>query len=162
MASNFYPYAEDWEELWDKAGDPFDPAVFFTYGGNVIMNVVRPAAVEKFLKKIPFMFALQPFHNETTEGFCDMVLPESHYLETLDIAASFGVTYNYPIGLDKWSFHIRMPVVEPRGEARDVQDVMNDIADRVGIRAEYNARLDDSIHSEAPGRRGESKRFPVS
>jgi anaerobic selenocysteine-containing dehydrogenase len=89
------------------------------------------------------MCALQPFHNETTEGFCDIVLPESHYLETLDIAGSFGVTYNYPIGMDKWSFHVRMPVVEPRGEARDLQDVMYDLADRVGIRAGYNAQLDD-------------------
>ena len=44
---------------------------------------------------------LQPFHNETTEGFCDIVLPESHYLETLDITSAFGVTYNYPVGLDK-------------------------------------------------------------
>jgi anaerobic selenocysteine-containing dehydrogenase len=109
----------------------------------VVMNVVRPEGAEKFLKKVPFMFALQPFHNETTEGFCDIVLPESHYLETLDIASSFGVTYNYPIGLDKWSFHIRMPVVEPQGEARNVQDVMNDLADRVGIRPQYNDQLDE-------------------
>ncbi len=119
------------------------PEVFFTYGANVVMNLVRPEAAEKFLKKVPFACALQPFHNETTEGFCDIVLPESHYLETLDISTAFGVTYNYPVGMDKWSFHVRMPVTEPRGEARDIQDVMNDLADRVGIRAEYNAQLDD-------------------
>jgi molybdopterin-containing oxidoreductase family molybdopterin binding subunit len=140
---SFYPYAEDFEELWQNAGRPFDPEVFYTYGANVVMNVVRPAAAEKFLKTVPFSFAFQPFHNETTEGFCDIVLPETHYLETLDIACSFGVTYNYPIGLDKWSFHVRMPVTEPRGEARDLQDVMNELADRVGIRAQYNAILDD-------------------
>jgi molybdopterin-containing oxidoreductase family molybdopterin binding subunit len=136
-------YAEDWEELWSNAGSPFKPEVFCTYGGNVVMNVVRPQSAEKFLNKVPFAFALQPFHNETTEGFCDIVLPETHYLESLDVCCSFGVTYNYPTGLDKWSIHLRMPVTGPRGEARDVQDVMNDLADRVGIRREYNAALDD-------------------
>ena len=36
-----------------------------------------------------------------------------------------------------------MPVCEPKGEARDVQDVMNDLADRMGVRGQYNALLDD-------------------
>ncbi len=141
--SNIYPYAEDWEELWQKAGSPFKPEVFFTYGANVVMSLLRPEAVEKFLKKVPFACALQPFHNETTEGFCDIVLPETHYLEALDISTGFSVTYSYPVGLDKWSFHVRMPVAEPRGETRDVQDVIFDLADRVGIRAEYNAQIND-------------------
>ena len=132
--SNFYPFAEDWEELWEKAGRPFDPEVFFVYGSNVVMNVVRPEAAEKFLQKVPFSFALQPFHNETTEGFCDIVLPATDTFEALSIDSTFGVTYNYSIGLDKWSIHVRMPATEPRGEARDIQDVMNDLADRVGIR----------------------------
>jgi len=136
-------YTEDWEGLWSNAGSPFKPEVFCTYGGNVVMNMVRPEAAEKFLRKVPFAFALQPFHNETTEGFCDIVLPESHYLETLDVCSAFGVTYNYPTGLDKWSMHLRMPVTEPRGEVRHAQDVMNDLADRVGIRRKYNEALDD-------------------
>jgi anaerobic selenocysteine-containing dehydrogenase len=142
-SSNIYPYAEDWEELWTKAGRTFEPAVFFTYGANTLMNNTRPESAAKFLGQVPFSFALQPFHNETTEGFCDIVLPESHYLETLDISSAFGVTYNYPLGMDKFSFHVRMPVTAPTGEARDIQDVMNDLADRVGIRPTYNARLDD-------------------
>ena len=141
--NNFYPYGEDWEELWGNVGRPYEPAVLFTYGANVVMNIVRPEAAEKFLKKIPFAFAFQPFHNETTEGFSDIVLPEAHYLEVLDIASAFGITYNYPIGLDKWCIHLRMPVTEPKGEGRDLQDLMNDLADRVGIRAEYNQVLDD-------------------
>ncbi|MCK9362376.1 MAG: molybdopterin-dependent oxidoreductase [Syntrophales bacterium] len=141
--SNIYPLGEDWEELWRNAGGTFFPKFYMVYGANIVMNMVRPEAAEKFLKKIPFMAAFQPFHNETTEGFCDIVLPESHYLETLDLAASFGVTYNYPIGMDKWSFHVRMPVVEPKGETRNLMDVMHDLADRVGVRDEYNKQLDE-------------------
>ena len=158
--SNIYPYAEDWEELWHNAGHPFEPEVFFTYGANVVMNIVRPEAAEKFLKKIPFACAFQPFHNETTEGFCDIVLPESHYLETLTSLPAFGVTYNYPVGMDKWSFHLSMPVTEPRGEARDVQDVMNDLADRVGIRTQYNALLDDFYTFKKARQAGTDRRIP--
>lgn len=159
--SNIYPFAEDWEELWRNAGSPFVPEFYFTYGSNVVMNIMRPEAIEKFLAKIPFACALQPFHNETTEGFCDIVLPESHYLETLDIAASFGVTYNYPIGMDKWSFHVRMPVTEPRGEARDLQDVMHDLADRVGIRAAYNAQLDEFYTFRKARQAGKNMEIPA-
>jgi len=158
--SNIYPFAEDWEELWRNAGSPFVPEFYFTYGSNVVMNIMRPEAIEKFLARIPFACALQPFHNETTEGFCDIVLPESHYLETLDIAASFGVTYNYPIGMDKWSFHVRMPVTEPRGEARDLQDVMHDLADRVGIRAAYNAQLDEFYTFRKARQQGKNIEIP--
>ena len=161
--SNIYPFAEDWEELWQSAGRPFQPEVYFTYGANVVMNVIRPEATEKFLKKVPFACAFQPFHNETTEGFCDIVLPESHYLETLDITCAFGVTYNYPVGLDGWNFHLRMPVCEPRGEARDVQDVMNDLADRMGVRGQYNSLLDDFYTFRKARQAGNSNvEIPVS
>jgi molybdopterin-containing oxidoreductase family molybdopterin binding subunit len=72
-----------------------------------------------------------------------MVLPEVHYLESLDIASSFGIHYCYPAGLDKWCFHMRMPVTEPKGEARNAQDILFDLADRVGIRQAYNGFLEN-------------------
>jgi molybdopterin-containing oxidoreductase family molybdopterin binding subunit len=137
--------AEDWEELWDNAGRPYEPAVFFPYGGNPAMNHVRPEAAEKFLSKVPFAVALQPFHNETTEGFCDIVLPETHYLEMLDLGFIWGVINDFPIGMDKWSVHPRLPVTEPKGETRWCQDVMNDLADRLGVRSEYNDSLDGTL-----------------
>ena len=107
------------------------------------MNIVRPEAAARFLEKFPFAFALQPFHNETTEGFCDIILPEAHYLEVLDISSSFGVLYNYPIGLDKWSFHVGIPVTEPKFERRSTFDIFFDLADRVGIRDTYNGYLEN-------------------
>jgi len=142
-ATRGHVYTDEWDELWTKAGRPFEPEVFFTYGGNVVMNMHNPGPVEGFLKRFPFAFAIQPFHNETTEGFCDIVLPEVHYLESLDIASSFGVHYCYPAGLDKWCFHMRMPVTESKGESRNVQDILFDLADMVGIRPEYNVFLEN-------------------
>jgi molybdopterin-containing oxidoreductase family molybdopterin binding subunit len=142
-ATRGHVYTDEWDELWTKAGRPFEPEVFFTYGGNVVMNMANPQPVERFLGKVPFAFAIQPFHNETTEGFCDMVLPEVHYLESLDVASSFGIHYCYPAGLDNWCFHMRMPVTEPRGETRNVQDILSDLAERTGIRAPYNQFLEN-------------------
>ncbi len=157
---NIYPYAEDWEELWRNAGQTFEPEVYFAYGTNVVMNITRPGAVEKFLKKVPFAVAFQPFHNETTEGFCDIVLPESHALETLDISSAFGVVFNFPIGLDKWSIHLRVPVTEPRGEARDLQDVMDDLADRLGVRDRHNAMTDAFYTFQRARRAGKDIEIP--
>jgi len=142
-SNRIYPFSEEWEELWTKAGRPFEAAVFATYGGNVVMNIANPGPVENFLRKVPFAFAIQPFHNETTEGFCDIVLPEVHYLESLDVASSFGIQYCYPIGLDKVSFHMRIPVTEPEGEARNLQDILFDLSDRLGTRPAYNVFLDN-------------------
>jgi len=142
-ATRGHVYTDEWEELWTRAGRPFEPEVFFTYGGNVVMNMANPEPVEGFLQKIPFAFAIQPFHNETTEGFCDIVLPEVQYLESLDVASSFGIHYCYPAGLDNWCFHMRMPVTEPKGETRNVQDILFDLADRTEIRPAYNTFLEN-------------------
>ena len=138
---NYYPLGEDWEELWNNAGRPFEPEVYFTYGGNSVMNMMNPEAAGRALSKIPFSFAFQPFHNETTEGFCDIVLPETHYLETLDPSCAFMFQIAFPIGLNKWSIHIRVPVSEPRGETRDTYSFYFDLADRVGIRSKFNEAL---------------------
>jgi molybdopterin-containing oxidoreductase family molybdopterin binding subunit len=140
-----FPVSEDWDELWDNVGRPFEPGVYFSYGGNPVVNCVRPEAVEKFLKKAHFHASFQPFHNETTEGFCDIVLPETHYLERLDYGPAFGLIIAFPTGLDKWSVHLRMPVTEPKGETRDPLDVVNDLTDRMGLREECNAMRDSTV-----------------
>ncbi len=136
--ANVFPYSEDWDQLWTNAGRPFEPEVFFAYGANVVMNMANPEMVGKFLSRVPFSFAFQPYHNETTEGFCDIVLPEGHYLETLDASSAFMVQIAFPIALNKWSVHIRMPVAEPKGETRDVFNLVFDLADRLGIRPKLN------------------------
>ena len=142
-ATRGHVYTNEWEELWTKAGRPFEPEVFFSYNGNIVMNMHNPEEVERFLLKIPFAFAIQPFNNETSEGFCDIVLPETQFLESLDIASGFGIHYCYPAGLDDWCFHMRMPLTEPKGESRNVQDILFDLAERTHIRPSYNTFLEN-------------------
>jgi anaerobic selenocysteine-containing dehydrogenase len=140
---NPYPYTDDFEEIWTKAGRPYEVEVYGNYGGNVAMNIVNPDIAEKFLGNIPFSFSINTIHNETTEGFADIVLPDCHAYESHDVASSIGFFFNYPIGLDKWSFHVRMPAVEPKFERKDTLDLFFELADRTGIRKEYNTFLEN-------------------
>jgi len=143
--ANPYPYCDDWDEIWDNVGRPYEPAVFALYGANVAINCVNPNSAENFLKKVPFIFSINTIHNETTEGFADVVLPECHSFENLEIFDSLGLGRSYPGGLDAWSFHVVMPVVEPKYERRNHFEILSDLADRVGIRAEFNGNLETAL-----------------
>lgn len=140
---NPYPYTDDFDEIWTNIGRPYEVEAFGMYGGNIVMNIVSEKTIDNFLAKIPFMFSINTIHNETTEGFADIVLPDVHAYESYDIASSIGFFFNYPIGLDKWSFHVRMPVVEPKDELKDTLDIYFELADRVGIRDKYNTFLEN-------------------
>jgi anaerobic selenocysteine-containing dehydrogenase len=61
----------------------------------------------------------------------------------MDPSSSQGFFFNYPIGMDKWSFHVGMPVTEPKYERRCTLDILFDLADRVGIRDQYNSFLEN-------------------
>ena len=140
---NPYPYTDDFDDIWTKMGRPYEAQVFGMYGGNVVMNIANENIIDNFLGKVPFMFSINLTHNETTEGFADIVLPDVHAYESYDIASSVGFFFNYPIGLDKWSFHVRTPVVEPKYDLIDTLDIYFELADRVGIREAYNLFLEN-------------------
>jgi len=140
---NPYPYCEDWDEIWTNAGRPYEPQALGLYGANTVMSAGNPRPAEKFLKKVPFTFSINTVHNETTEGFADIVLPECHFLENLDPSSSQGFFFNYPIGTDDWDFHVGMPVCMPEYERRSTLDIFFDLADRVGTREDYNSFLEN-------------------
>ena len=140
---NPFPYTDDFEEIWTKIGRPYEVEAFGMYGGNVVMNIANSQTAENFLGKIPFFFSINLTHNETTEGFADIVLPDVHAYESHDVASSIGFFFNYPIGMDKWSFHVRMPVVEPKEDLKDTLDIYFELADRMGLREKYNTFLEN-------------------
>jgi len=139
-----YPYADDFEEIWDKVGRPYECEIVALYGGNLAKTTANTETLAKFLAKVPFSWGIFTDQNETTEGFMDIVLPEKHALEQLNIALSIGYFFNYPTGMDDWAFHLRQPVVENRYEERDLFDIVFDLADRISpeVRAGLNNYLD--------------------
>ncbi len=139
-----YPYADDFEKLWDAAGHPYDCQILALYGGNLAKTTANTDTLERYLKTIPFSYGLFTEHNETTEGFMDIVLPEKHYLEQLNLSLSINFFFNYPTGMDDWAFHLRQPCVKNRYEERDCIDILFDLANRIGpeIREKYNIYMD--------------------
>ena len=145
---NPYPYCADWDEIWTKAGRPYEIEVLSIYGGNVLMNCVNEGEAEIFLRQIPFIFSINTIHNETTEAYADIVLPECHGYESCEPFSGVGYFFNYPIGLDKWCHHVRIPVVEPKYERRDTLGIAFDIAERIGVRPQYNTFLENYLSSK--------------
>lgn len=145
-----YPYADDFDEIWTKVGRPREVEAMAIYGVNLARSTHNPKSLERFLAKVPFIFSLNTIHNETTEGFADIVLPDGHAFESLDIVSSIGYMFNYPTGMNDWGFHLRMPVVKPKYERRELNDILFDLADRLGHRSEYNSFLDTYISGRLP------------
>jgi molybdopterin-containing oxidoreductase family molybdopterin binding subunit len=140
-----FPFTDDWEGIWEKVGHPYDIDVLANFGGNAAKNASNPEIAARFLSKIPFFFSINIFHNETTEGFADIVLPDCHFLESTNSLVGITYFFNYPTGLDDWSFHIRMPVVEPQYERREQADILFELANRIGIGEQYNAFIDNYV-----------------
>jgi len=133
----------DQEEIWNKFGIPFKIEMVIGHGSNVITSVANREIIANNYKDIPFIAVFELFNNEFTEGFADIVLPDTSYLETLTWIEGYGFFFNYPFGTEPWCFHIYQPVVEPPYERRYICDVLMDIAERIGRRDRLNAFWND-------------------
>ncbi len=129
----------DQDEIWKKFDIPLKIEMVIGHGSNVITSVANREIIANNFKKIPFIAVFELFNNEFTEGFADIVLPDTSYLETLTWLEGYGFFFNYPFGTEPWCFHIYQPVINPSHERRYVCQVMMDIADRIGRRDRLNA-----------------------
>jgi molybdopterin-containing oxidoreductase family molybdopterin binding subunit len=139
MASGSPVWAmENREELWQKIGLHYSIEVLLNFGCNSVIGVANPKAQESLLKKIPFIVSWNLFASEFDEGFADLLLPDTSYLETFTFLDGQGFNLNYPYGMDPWCYHVTQPVVKPEQSRRYIIDVTIDLLDRLGKRAELN------------------------
>lgn len=124
--------SSDQEELWQKASVPYRFEMMISYGCNSILSIANREVLAESLKKIPFIVVFEIFNNELTEGFADIVLPDTCYLEEATWVEGYSFNFNYPFGMEDWCFHIMQPVVEPKAERRNITDVLLEIAHRLG------------------------------
>jgi anaerobic selenocysteine-containing dehydrogenase len=150
--STLWPYPDDFEEIWNKAGHPNDIDVMGVYGGNVAKNCANSNTLDKFFSKTPFLFSINTLHNETTEGFADIVLPDCHAFESLDIAPAMAFMFNYPIGLNEWCFHPRIPVIKPQYERIHLNEILLDLSEKMGVREKFQATMDQRTSMKKPVR----------
>lgn len=149
--NSFAMASRDQEEIWRRFGLPYPPAVLLNYGANSLMSVGNSETVAESLKKIPFIVSIDVNLTELS-AFADIVLPDACYLEGLDSRPNAPLIFNHPAGLGDWSWPIKQPVVEPAGQRRLAAEVLLEIADRIGIRAEYNAAYNAYLNIHGPYR----------
>jgi len=130
--------AQDKEDIWEKIKLPYRIEVMLNFGCNSIIGVPNPEAHAEFLKKIPFIVSWDLVPNEFAEGFADILLPDTSYLETFTWIDGMGFFFNYPQAMEPWTFHITQPVVKPASGRRYIMDVCFELLDRLGKRAELN------------------------
>lgn len=109
---------------------PYKPEMMIRMGGNFIMSSFNPRVWEKAIKEAGiFTVLFSLFLDESTE-MADIVLPDTCYLERLDVRADWQSSFS-PV--DEWAYHIRQPVVEPMFQRRSSNEVYLELAERLGI-----------------------------
>ena len=136
----------DREEILRKAEIDADIEVMLNYGTNAVMNSANPRDQAEFLKKVPFIVDFELFSTEFNEGFADIVLPDTCYLEYSDWGGIEHRNHNQPPVLeDPWCLHITQKVVEPMYSRRHSAQVLIEIMDRMGLRAKVNELINISL-----------------
>jgi anaerobic selenocysteine-containing dehydrogenase len=121
----------DRDEVWKKLGTEYPVEMLFTIR-NPLMSIGDRDAMANALKSIPFVVVSELFNTETTEGFADIVLPDTCYLEKDSWHVGLMQNFNHAWGMDDWSYHITQTVVEPSRERKGTDEVTYEIARRLG------------------------------
>jgi anaerobic selenocysteine-containing dehydrogenase len=125
-------------------GDPYPIDTLMIFMANMAWNSsMRPEEARRMLNdrhgngeyKIPFVVVCDAFQSETT-AYADLVLPDTTYLERHDVMSLL----DRPISeFDGPTDSVRVPVLPPTGQCRPFQEVLIDLASRLGLPAFTNA-----------------------
>ena len=150
MTSPFLTSA-DRGKFWEKFELGYRPEVMINLGTNLMMSVANRETVADSLLDYKFIVSIDLFLTETSQ-FADIVLPDCSYLQSYDSRSNFPFLFNQPGGMGEWSWAIRQPVLPPEGEQRPFQDVLLELADRIGIREDMNAAFNAAMNLQKPFR----------
>ena len=121
-------------------GDPYPIDTLFLFMANMAWNSsMNTTEARRMLAdrdadgayRIPFIVVCDTFHSETT-AFADLVLPDTTYLERHDVMSLL----DRPISeFDGPVDAVRVPVVAPPAGCKPFQDVLIELASRLGLPA---------------------------
>src|SRR5512144_689933 len=125
-------------------GDPYRIDTLMIFMSNMAWNsTMNTVEVRKMLNdrdesgeyKIPFLVVCDAFQSEMT-AFADLLLPDTTYLERHDVMSLL----DRPISeYDGPTDSVRVPVVAPKGECKPFQEVLIELAGRLGLPAFVHA-----------------------
>lgn len=99
---------------------------FFTFGSNPVLGAPNGDQLSEALQQLDLFFALDLYQNETNR-FAEYILPCATFLERQDVNTGTVSLMIRP------ALHVAPPVVEPRGEAREEQEILFELCARMGL-----------------------------
>ncbi|MFC1954690.1 molybdopterin-dependent oxidoreductase [Chloroflexota bacterium] len=130
-AFKYIPGGSDRDEIWKKLGATYNLEMMF-FSHNPVLSVGNRDAIADALMKIDFIVGFEVFNSETTEGFADIVLPGTCFLEEDNWSTGLAQNFNHAWGMANWVFHIGQRVVEPKGQRKSGHELGLEILDRLG------------------------------
>jgi anaerobic selenocysteine-containing dehydrogenase len=125
-------------------GDPYRIDTLMIFMANMAWNsTMNTSEVRKMLNdraddgayKIPFLVVCDAFHSEMT-AYADLLLPDTSYLERHDCMSIL----DRPISeFDGPADSVRVPVLPPTGNCKPFQEVLVELASRLGFPAFVHA-----------------------
>ncbi len=121
-------------------GDPYPIDTLILFMANMAWNsTMNTGSVQDMLRakdeqgeyKIPYLVVVDAFHSETV-NFADLVLPDTTYLERHDVISMLDRPISEP---DAACDSVRLPVLDVDRNVRPWQEVMVDLAGRLGFPA---------------------------
>lgn len=167
-AETLTPYAKNWGRInhlgYMNLAEPLEnytmppiPELYINWRSNPLLALGQPEIIEKALKKIGFIVSINYTQTEFTE-LADIVLPEHSELERYESL----VTFMRPSLHKKWSgMLLGQPVVKPLHNSRDLHFMLTELADRLGILAEYNEQLSNNVNLKPEYRLKPDKKYTM-
>lgn len=116
--------------LEPRFGLPYKPEVLINGRTNFLLTSANPEQVIKGIRNIPLMVSFTYTMNETSE-FCDIVIPDTHFLERLD--PMINGEYLHAPGMGQWDWTYRLPVSEPPSGIRHWLSILLEWSERLGF-----------------------------
>ncbi len=105
-------------------GKPYTVKLLMLYKSNPLFSSPNSEKYREALEKIPFIVSFSSFIDESTQ-YADLILPDKTYLEKWQYAESLPVS-KVPI------MGVGQPAIEDLFNARPTEDVILDLAQRMG------------------------------
>jgi molybdopterin-containing oxidoreductase family molybdopterin binding subunit len=117
--------------------------------------------VERLYQSLRFIAGFAVEINENNL-FDDIILPFPTYLERYDFMSGMGAYMIAPCGQDDFYWQVRQPVVDLPPGMRHPQEILQEIAERVGILDDMYRLLNHTYMVKEPYQLQSGKRYPIS
>ena len=130
LTTSPFLHASDREWWREKTGFVNRTKVLIMWGANQVLSAPNSKEVAKSIMDYPFVVSFRLYLDEYSD-LCDIVLPDTHWLESLFPSSHMEPGFNGPTGMEDWYVGIQQPVIEPQFERRQAMEVYIELARRI-------------------------------